>query len=264
MNSEMKLTWKQLVEAEKMASLGNLVSAVAHEVNTPLGMSVMLASHLQNETKKLFGNIESGLLKRSELEHYCSECIESYTLLLSNLERATSLIHSFKQVAVDQCNQKLRSFKVSEYLKEILLSLHPKLKKTKIEVEVQVTGEELIVQTYPGALAQIVTNLVLNAVIHAFDNGQKSGLILFNLAFYEGEAELKIIDDGTGMDESVRGKIFEPFFTTKHDVCGSGLGLNIVYNLVVHQLLGSIDCLSAKGKGTIFTLRFPQKIETEV
>ena len=185
-------------------------------------------------------------------------------LLLSNLDRAASLIRSFKQVAVDQCSQEMRTFKVSEYLKEILSSLHPKLKKTKIKVEIEVTGEELEVQTYPGALAQIVTNLVLNAIIHAFDNGQKSGLIVFDIEFYKDEVLLKIIDDGAGMDESVRDKIFDPFFTTKRGTGGSGLGLNIVYNLVVHQLLGCIDCQSEKGKGSTFTLRFPQKIETEV
>lgn len=260
---EMTVTRKQLVEAEKMASLGSLVSGVAHEVNTPLGMGVMLASHLQDETTVLLKSIDGGSLKRSQLEHYCTECTESYKLLLANLDRAASLIRNFKQVAVDQCSEELRQFKVSEYITEVLSSLHPKLKKTQIKVDIKVTDDELMVKTYPGALAQIVTNLVLNAIIHAFDNGQKSGSILFDIKFQKSEVQLKVIDDGVGMNESVKDKVFDPFFTTQRGKGGSGLGLNIVYNLVRHQLLGTIECQSERGKGTTFTLLFPQEIEAK-
>lgn len=261
--SEMELTRNQLVEAEKMASLGNLVSGVAHEVNTPLGVSVTLASHLQDETTDLLNNVESGQLKRSDLERYCSESNENCQLLLSNLARAANLIRSFKQVAVDQGCEEVRSFKVSQYLQEILLSLHHKLKKTQIQVNIEAPENEIEVQTYPGALAQIVTNLVMNAFIHAFDNGQESGQILFSIEFDNSNVLLKVSDDGKGMEKYVCDKIFEPFFTTKRGSGGSGLGMNIVYNLVVHQLLGTISCQSSIGKGSTFLLQFPMRIESE-
>lgn len=261
---EMELTRNKLVEAEKMASLGNLVCGVAHEVNTPLGMSVTLASHLNAETVDLLKKVESGQLKRSELDAYCSESNESCQLLLSNLGRAANLIRSFKQVAVDQGCDEVRTFKISEYIKEILLSLHHKLKKTDIQVQIDAPENELEVQTYPGAIAQIVTNLVMNALIHGFDNGQKSGKLLFAIEFDESDVTLKVSDDGNGMEPYVCDKIFEPFFTTKRGTGGSGLGMNIVYNLVVHQLLGSISCMSHIGQGSTFLLHFPIQVDTQV
>lgn len=259
--NEMKATKNQLIESEKMASLGSLVSGVAHEVNTPLGVSVTLASHMQDETKQLSKNLEAGLLKRSDLENYCAESSESYQMLSSNLQRAANLIRSFKQVAVDQSCEELRSFKISEYLQEVLLSLHHMLKKTQIQVKVEAPENEIEVQTYPGALAQIITNLVMNAFIHAFNNGQESGQILLSIEYEQDNVKLKVEDNGKGMEQDVRDKIFELFFTTKRGSGGSGLGMNIVYNLVVHRLLGTISCQSSVGKGSTFLLRFPTRIE---
>ena len=261
LGNEMRATHKRLVEAEKMASLGSLVSGVAHEVNTPLGLGVTLASCLQDETKNLIKNIESGKLKRSELETYCSESSENCEMLLSNLQRAAKLIRSFKQVAVDQSSEELRSFKISEYLQEILLGMHHKLKKTQIQVNIEAPENEIEVQTYPGALAQIVTNLVMNAFIHAFDNGQESGHILFFIKYEQEYVQLRVEDNGKGMDKEVCDKIFEPFFTTKRGSGGSGLGLSIVYNLVVDRLLGTISCQSSIGRGSTFLLKFPIRIE---
>lgn len=261
--SEMKSTRDKLVEAEKMASLGSLVSGVAHEVNTPLGMGVTLASHLQTETTELLKKVESGQLKRSGLESYCNEAGETCELLLSNLGRAANLIRSFKQVAVDQSCDEVRSFKASEYLQEVLLSLNPKLKKTQIQVVIEAPENEMEIQTYPGAIAQIVTNLVMNALIHAFDNGNNSGKILFSIEFDKSHVQLTVTDDGNGMEEIVRDKVFDPFFTTKRGSGGSGLGMNIVYNLTAHQLRGSISCKSSIGKGTSFSLRFPMQINNE-
>jgi len=261
--AEMKATRDKLVEAEKMASLGNLVSGVAHEVNTPLGMGVTLASHLQGETTDLLKEVESGQLKRAGLDSYCREASETCQLLLSNLGRAANLIRSFKQVAVDQSCDEVRSFKVSQYLQEILLSLNAKLKKTKIEVDIQAPENEKEIQTYPGAIAQITTNLVMNALIHAFDNGKESGRIQFSIEFDKNHVQLIFTDDGHGMDERVRDKVFDPFFTTKRGSGGSGLGMNIVYNLAVHQLCGSISCQSSIGKGTSFLLRFPMQVKNK-
>jgi signal transduction histidine kinase len=260
--NEMRATQAQLVEAEKMALLGNLVAGVAHEVNTPLGLSVTLASHLQDENNQLMKKIASGQLKRSELETYCDESTENCRILLSNLQRAANLIRSFKQVAVDQGSEELRAFKISEYLQELLLSLHPKFKKTQVEVQVAPPENEVEVQTYPGAFAQIVSNIAMNALIHAFDNGQRSGLLLFSLEYEKESVKLKVEDNGKGMEKEVCDKIFEPFFTTTRGSGGSGLGMSIVYNLVVHQLHGSISCQSTVDKGTTFLLQFPIRIES--
>jgi len=260
---EMGLTRNKLVQAEKMASLGNLVCGVAHEVNTPLGMGVTLASHLQDETIELLKQINNGQLTRSGLERYGNETNENCQLLLANLARAANLIRSFKQVAVDQGCDELRTFKISEYIEEILLSLHHKLKKTEIQVRIDAPEDEQEVHTYPGAIAQIVTNLVMNALIHGFDNGQKSGQILFTIEFDKNDVTLQVSDNGRGMEAYVCDKIFDPFFTTKRGSGGSGLGMSIVYNLVVNQLLGSISCTSRIGQASTFILHFPIRVDVK-
>lgn len=260
---EMGLTRNKLVQAEKMASLGNLVCGVAHEVNTPLGMGVTLASHLQDETTELLKQINNGQLTRSGLERYGNETNENCQLLLANLARAANLIRSFKQVAVDQGCDELRTFKISEYIEEILLSLHHKLKKTEIQVRIDAPEDEREVHTYPGAIAQIVTNLVMNALIHGFDNGQRSGQILFTIEFDKNDVTLQVSDNGQGMEPSVCDKIFDPFFTTKRGSGGSGLGMSIVYNLVVNQLLGSISCTSRIGQDSTFILHFPIRVDVK-
>ncbi len=254
---EMELTRNQLVESEKMASLGNLVSGVAHEVNTPLGISVTLASHLQHETKTLQKQIESGQLKRSSLEEYCHENIENCQILLSNLDRSAELIRSFKQVAVDQSSEAPRKIKISEYIAEVLVNLKPKLKRTDINIKINSDNDEQYIETYPGSIAQIITNLVMNALIHAFDDGEKSGEIMIKLNHQEKHLLMDFSDNGAGMERAVAQKIFEPFFTTKRGNGGSGLGMSIVYNLVVHQLQGKINCHSEVGKGTTFNMQFP-------
>lgn len=258
--NEMELTKNQLVESEKMASLGNLVSGIAHEVNTPLGLSVTLGSHLQDETKTLLEKIKTGELKRSDLDHYCAETIQNCTLLQSNLERAANLISSFKQVAVDRSSDELRSFKMSEYIDEVILSLRPRLKKTEIEIEKNVLPNEPFLISYPGAVAQVVTNVVMNSVIHAFNNGTEKGNISFTFLVKDEDMLLTIQDNGKGMPAEVLDKIFEPFFTTERGNGGSGLGMHIVYNLVVHRLGGTIKCKSKLGEGTIFFFCFPIKI----
>lgn len=254
---EMEETKSQLVESEKMASLGNLVSGVAHEVNTPLGISVTLGTHLQSETELLLSKIEGGKLKRSDLDRFCSESIENCTLLQSNLERAANLISSFKQVAVDQSSDEIRHFKLSEYINEVLLSLRPRLKKTSIKIEIIAPDNESLLNTYPGAVAQIITNLVMNSIIHAFNDGQEAGNIKFTLINESQYMQLRYCDNGKGMNDKVLNQIFDPFFTTRRGNGGSGLGMHIVYNLVVHQLSGEIKCESKLGEGTHFLIRLP-------
>ncbi|AGH80537.1 multi-sensor signal transduction multi-kinase [Psychromonas sp. CNPT3] len=258
---EMEATKNQLVESEKMASLGNLVSGIAHEVNTPLGVGLTIASHLQDETQSLLKSLENDQLKRSELEMYGVDCEQSCRLLLTNLQRAAKLISSFKLIAVDQCCEDVRIFKMSEYLQEVFLSLQHALKGSAISLEITIADpkNEPLIETLPGAISQITTNLVMNAFIHGFSQGQKEGKIIFNLEYEKGVMLLTVSDNGLGMAPDVCKKIFEPFYTTKRGNGGSGLGLSIVYNLVVHQLKGRITCQSELGKGSVFLVKFPFK-----
>jgi len=181
---------------------------------------------------------------------------DSGRLILTNLERSNELVQSFKQVAVDQSSEARRSFRVRDYLEDILRSLRPKLKRTPHLVEID-CDPALTLTSYPGALAQVLTNLVLNSVVHAYADGV-SGRIGLSAAAYDGGVRLHYSDDGRGIPGEVRQRIFEPFFTTRRSQGGSGLGLHIVYNLVTQRLGGTIAVDSEAGKGTAFTIDIPE------
>ena len=252
---ELKATQNKLVESEKMAALGSLVAGVAHEINTPVGTSITVASNLAAKTQAFADQINQGQLKRSVLSNYLEIAQQSSNLLVQNLNRAGELVHNFKQVAVDQNNLEIRNFGVKEYIEGILLSLASQIKQSSHNILVS-GDDKLIINSYPGTLAQIITNLVMNSLIHAYPQGE-SGQLQFEVL---SEAEnIKIIysDDGCGISNENLGKIFAPFFTTKRNQGGTGLGLHIVYNLVTHQLQGNIDVDSSIGKGTRFTLTIP-------
>jgi len=254
----LKMTQSKLVESEKMAALGGLVAGIAHEINTPIGIGVTAASLLAEKTTAFLKTYQGGKMKRSELEKFLDTAIQSSSMVLSNLERAAELIQSFKQVAVDQSSEERRTFKIKAYLEEILLSLRPKLKKTNHTVAVY-GDENLTLNSYPGALSQIVTNLIMNSLVHAY-RLEDSGQICFS--FYQtGERlMLEYADDGQGIDSENLSKIFDPFFTTKRGHGGSGLGLHIIYNLVTQRLQGSLHCESDIGRGTTFFIELPMKI----
>ncbi len=194
-------------------------------------------------------------MKRSDLETYLDTASQSSTMLLSNLNRAADLIQSFKQVAVDQSTEERRCFTVKSYLDEILLSLRPQLKLTSHEISVHV-DDSLELDTYPGAFAQIVTNLVMNSVTHAFAPGEHGEITLVLTAVVD-HLNFTYSDNGCGIPDEYREKIFEPFFTTKRGQGGSGLGLHIIYNLVTQKLGGTMYCESAEGAGTRFVMTFP-------
>lgn len=256
--NQLKDTQFKLIESEKMASLGSLVAGVAHEINTPIGIGVTLASHMQEKTNRFKAIYESGKLSKSDLENYVSVAGESSEMLLVNMERAADLIHSFKQIAVDQSSEVLRVFNVKDYINEILNSLHPKFKKTNHTVNV-FCSEDIVINSYPGAFSQILTNLLLNSLIHGFENID-NGIIDISINI-EGEI-LKIVykDSGTGIDEINISKIYEPFFTTKRGQGGSGLGMNIVYNTVTQSLKGTISCESSMESGTKFIIEIPYNV----
>jgi signal transduction histidine kinase/CHASE3 domain sensor protein len=257
----LKATQSQLVEAEKMAALGGLVAGVAHEINTPVGVGVTAASLLEDKTATFRSLFQNGQMKRSDLEKYLDTASQSSRMILKNLQRAAELIHSFKQVAVDQSSEERRPFVVRAYLEEILLSLHPKLKRTQLTLETR-GDENLTLDSYPGAFAQIVTNLVMNSLIHAYEPNQ-SGKLIFDLKQKDGSFIFEYADDGRGISKENLSKIFDPFFTTKRGQGGSGLGLHIIYNLVTQKLGGTIRCESEVGRGTRFMIELPMALRSE-
>jgi len=250
---------KQLVESEKLASLGQLVAGVAHEINTPVGVAVTAASTLAEDTARLAELYRSGAMKRSDLDKYVDNAGTIAKLLLSNMERASTLIQSFKEVAIDQASQERRSFLLKAYLEEILLNLTPILRKTDHQVTIE-CDERLEVDSYPGALSQIVTNFVMNALLHAFQDGRVGHMRITVAQPDPDTVSLRFADDGRGIPPEHLPKIFDPFFTTMRGRGGSGLGLNIIHNLVTGSLQGHITVESEVGVGTAFTVRFPRTV----
>lgn len=245
----------QLVQSEKMAALGNLVAGIAHEVNTPVGIGVTAASLLEEKMRQFEALFRAGALKKSEFERYLETAIESTTMILANLERAASLMKSFRQVATDQSTEAPRRFRVNEYLSDVLLSLRPRLKRTPHEITID-CDPELEIASYPGALSQIITNLLMNSLIHAYDEGQAGHINI--RAYREANAVVFVYeDDGKGIPHWNLPRVFEPFFTTRRGQGGTGLGLNIVFNLAHRPLGGTVDCDSVIGHGARFTLRIP-------
>ncbi len=248
---------QSLIQAEKMAALGGLVAGVAHEINTPLSISVTAASLLAHEAGRLELALASGTLRRSDLTRFLELALESSDLLLSNSQRAADLIKSFKQVAVDQTSDDRRPFFMREYIDEVLMSLRPRLRRSAVTVTAQ-CPDDLMVEGYPGPLAQVLTNFLMNSLIHAYAPDQAGQVVVSVTTTTADEVKLVYADDGKGIPESVLPKIFDPFFTTNRSGGGSGLGLNIVYNLVTQRLRGRIEVASSPGHGTTFTVHFPR------
>ena len=255
----LKQTQKQLIDNEKMASLGALVAGVAHEINTPIGVGVTAASTLRASTKIAKKEYESGSLTQSALLRYWEQSEAASTMILGNLERAASLIQSFKLVAVDQSSSDIRRFNLKEYLGEVLQSLYPQVRKAGLSSLLE-CEDDLIIHSYPGALSQIVTNLVMNAISHAYPNGESGQLSLKVWAAESGEICLQFKDDGVGIPAEHLARVCDPFFTTKRGSGGSGLGLHIVYNLVTQQLCGRIKIDSVVGEGSCVSLYFPPDV----
>jgi signal transduction histidine kinase/ligand-binding sensor domain-containing protein len=246
----------QLVEQEKMAALGGLVAGVAHEINTPVGVGVTAASHLETFTSDFSARAGTGRLTRGDLNEFIEVARESADLILRNLLRADKLIRSFKQVAVDQSNEDRRELDLAEYIDEVLTAWQPQLRRTAHRVECEIPAQ-LRIETFPGAVYQVISNLIQNALTHAFGDGQRAGLIRICARPEAERLYLEVSDDGVGMEESVRQRVFEPFFTTRRGSGGSGLGLHIVYNLVTQVLGGSIECQASPGAGVRFVIRLP-------
>lgn len=248
----------QLVQSEKMAALGGLVAGVAHEINTPVGVGVTAASHLMNEVDKYIDLYTNDALTRSDFEAMLKGFRESASIILSNLNRAAELVKSFKQVAVDQSDSERREFDLVGYINDVVKSLAPTLRSTRHKVDLRYDAS-IVIFSYPGAFSQIITNLVMNSLNHGFES-IVDGLVVVDVSHDDRELILRYSDNGIGISRENLEKIFDPFFTTKRGQGGSGLGMNIVYNLVTQTLGGQITCESEVGKGIKVEMRLP--IET--
>jgi len=257
--ADLKETQANLVQAEKMASLALLVAGVAHEINTPIGIAFGCATHLSGRTGSLTEAFERGTMKKSELAAYVATASESSRLIEQNLTRAAELIQSFKRVAVDQTSEERRRFDLLAYLEEVVTSLGPTLRKSRHRVAIA-CSPGILMDSFPGALSQVVTNLVMNALTHAFPADSKGHMVIDVDEAAEGEVEIRFADDGVGIAAENLPKVFEPFFTTRRGSGGSGLGLHIVFNLVTQSLGGRISVDSVPGDGTTFTLRIPKTV----
>ncbi|WP_417672013.1 PAS domain S-box protein [Roseibium sp.] len=257
--SHQKQAEQELVQVEKMASLGGLVAGVAHEVNTPLGVSVTAASYLEEKVAEISALMTSGALRKKDLESFLDTAKQSSAIISTNLNTASNLVRSFKQVAVDQSSEEMRSFQLLEYADEVVQSLLPTLKRTSHKVEVD-GDRALTLNSYPGAVSQVLTNLIMNSLIHAYDDNE-AGTLKITADRTGKTAVLRYSDDGKGISKEILSKIFDPFFTTKRGSGGSGLGMNIVYNLITQKLGGTISCESEPGEGIIFNITIPLDLE---
>lgn len=245
----------ELVRSEKMAALGSLVAGVAHELNTPLGNSLMAVTALADDAKQFRVAMAQGL-KRSALDSLMDSVEQATSIATRNLERAADLVTSFKQVAVDQTSSQRRHFELAEVVHEMVVSLRPSLSRTPYVIEVNVPSG-LRLDSYPGPLEQVIGNLINNAVLHGFE-GRAHGTIRIVGESGEGPSViLRVIDNGKGIPAELLGRIFDPFVTTKKGRGGTGLGLHISYNAVVNLLGGSLTVHSTEGEGATFVLRLP-------
>ena len=250
-------TQNSLIEAEKLAALGRLVAGVAHEVNNPVGISLTVASSLERKTALFAGEVARGNLKRSSLNDFLETSRDASSQLVANLNRAAELIASFKQVAADRNYSDQRTFDLGDLTEQVVMSLRPGLRKHHLTLTVD-CQPNLTMNSYPGPYGQVLTNLFLNAVAHAFPDGRPGSVDIKVRESGKDNVEIIFSDDGCGMSLDVRRRAFDPFFTTRRDQGGTGLGLHIVYSIVTNRLGGRLDLDSAPGAGTRIQIILPR------
>jgi len=255
----LKSTQNQLVESEKMASLGNMVAGIAHEINTPLGVAITSLSHIEKTTKDVLTAKEEKSLTAQKFDSFCQELSLGMQMAQRNLQRAGELVNSFKQVSVDQSSEHSRDFLLDELIKDTVNTTRPKFKNSNIEIEVNVPPE-IHINSYPGALSQVLLNFITNSVTHGF-KGLDSGKITISAEPDEEKSVLIIYrDSGLGIDEANWDKVFEPFYTTNRNKGNTGLGMHISYNLITQKLQGEILLNSSSGAGVEFYIRIPKLV----
>ncbi|MES2296194.1 MAG: ATP-binding protein [Pseudomonadota bacterium] len=252
----LKRTQNDLISAEKMASLGSLVAGVAHELNTPIGNSLLAATTLNEEAQSFEQMAVSGALKRAELLAFLTDSRSATKIIAGSLEKAAHLIASFKQVAADQTTDRRRTFNLATVVRDTLAAHAPRLRKAACATTLAIP-EAMDLESYPGSLSQVINNLISNALMHAFDHTEAPMLTLSARAIDAKEIELVFADNGAGMSADVKHRVFDPFFTTKMGQGGTGLGMNITYNIVTGVLGGRVSVDSAPGQGARIVMQIP-------
>ena len=247
---------RDLIAKEKLAALGGLVAGIAHEINTPVGIGVTAASHLSESIRDFLNLYQSGGMRRSDLETFLKSAQESNAMVEENMQRASRLIRSFKEVAVDQTADDEREFVLRDYAEQVVTSLSPKLRNRTIGISLHGIDPTLRLKTAPGPMSQILTNLIMNSLIHGYEPEQ-AGQITITASRRADALELVYADDGKGISRENLLKIFDPFFTTKRSHGGSGLVMHLVYNIVTKKYSGTIRCDSEPGRGVSFRMSFP-------
>ncbi|SFM10367.1 PAS domain S-box-containing protein [Rugamonas rubra] len=250
-------TQDELLAAEKMASLGSLVAGIAHELNTPIGNSLLASTTLGDRVNEFEALVEGGALRRSELRAHMEEVRLASNLISGSLHKAADLISSFKQVAVDQTNDQRRSFDLLTVVQDTLATYTPRLRQAGCAAHLAIPPG-LTLDSYPGSLYQILNNLINNTLAHAFERGIAGNITISAAELGQGQVELVFADDGAGMPDEVLRRVFDPFFTTKMGQGGTGLGMHIVYNIVTGMLGGRIAIESAPGRGTTVRMALPR------
>ena len=250
----------KLLELENMAALGTMMSSLTHEINTPIGVANTAASFLHDTQQSVLKKLQDEELKKSELIRHSKDAVEASVIIAKNLSRTDQLIKTFKQLAIDQHGHDLRCFNLCEYVFEVLLSLKPRLKTTAHKFCIDIPGD-LLISSYPGAISQLLINLIINSVQHAFPHGTEGRITikarLDSTQLKPSGLQLDYYDDGLGMNTATIENIYKPFFSLARDSGGSGLGMHICNNIVMKVLKGQIDCHSKPGKGVHFSIHFP-------
>jgi signal transduction histidine kinase len=247
----------ELIEQGKLASLGSLVAGVAHELNSPIGSSLTIASTMKDQAENFQTKIAGNSIRRDDLTEFAESMKTASTLLEQILWRTSDLIKNFKQVATDQVHDTRRNFDLAVTIDQTLATLRAFHARSKVEIISEISGD-IPLQGYPGALSQVVTNLVNNAVVHGFDHGAPGEVSLSVRAATSGSIAVFVTDNGRGMPEAIAKRVFEPFFTTRMGNGGTGLGLAIVRNIVTGTLGGKIALHSKPGQGTKVILTLPR------
>ena len=259
---ELNMAQERLVGSEKMAALGGLVAGITHDINTPVGIGVTATSFLQERLNQIELAYKDKTLSPKALEEFINDAKQSTSLLTTNLDRASELVASFKQIAVDQASEAVRTINIKHYLAEVIRSLHPKLKQTKHDINIT-CPEDLQLNLPAGAISQIFTNLIMNSLIHGFE-GIEKGEITIEIKSEDDDVVIHYQDNGRGVSQTQLEKLFDPFFTTKRDQGGSGLGTHITLNLVKQTLNGEIEVNSEEGSGLSYMIRFPKTLQQTV
>jgi signal transduction histidine kinase len=252
---ELQASQKRVIEAEKMASLSTLVSGIAHEINTPVGLSITAISHFVDETKQLKSDYENEIMDEEEFEKYLKDSIQTADIIFKNLVHAAKLIRDFKQLSLNLNDTNLKNINLKQLMDDILLTLHHKFTKTDVDVKLLV-DETLYMRVHTDILVEIFNNLILNSLTHAF-KGVENPQITIEIKKKDDRMLIDYSDNGVGMDKKHLSKIFDPFYTTNRVEGNTGLGMHVVYNLVVQKLEGDIEVTSKVNEGILFNITLP-------